>query len=441
VALTMPVAVGFAGKAAIFALVLTLIATAALTNTFAEFAKRIPSAGSLFAWNSAGLGSNFGFVFGWFYVGCYVLAAMQGYPVFGGFLHEYLLENLSISVPWWILAFACLLMVVFFSWRGISLSVKAAFAVLGAEVLVLIALSVSLLISGQAHLSLDVLNPSNSPDGWAGIGLAVSFGIVGLAGFEEAATLGEEATDPRRSVGRGLFMSIIVFLGVLIFVEWVIIGGYPGGVTKLGENPNAVQAVATEVWHGFGGIVTVVIISSVFGFTLTAFNAGVRVLYSLSHVRVMPHALGTTNRHGTPGSSIIVFAAVTGGLGIGAAAFTGPLGIFAYVGLLIAITFSVIYISTNVALVNFIRKTNISELSLVRHILLPLVAVVGVGYALYRSISPLPPPPVGYMPWVVLAWIVAGVGLLTYLRRTRGAQVEDIAQAFAAEWDPEEVTE
>ncbi|MBS1881329.1 MAG: APC family permease [Actinobacteria bacterium] len=438
VALVLPVAVGLAGKAAIFALVITLIATAALTNTFAEFAKRIPSAGSLFAWNSAGLGSNFGFVFGWFFVGCYLLIAAEGFSVFGGFVQEYLNTNLSINISWWVFSAVCIIYVLAFTWRGAHISAEASLVMISVEIGVLLLLAFWLLISGDAHMSLDVFNPSTSPGGWAGIGLAISFGIVGIAGFEEAATLGEEAQDPRRAVGRGLFIAVVLLQVFLIFVDWVLIGSYPGGVSALAEDPNAVQTVATSVWHSGGGIITVLVISSVLAFTLTAFSAGVRVIYSLSRVGVVPRSLGTTTKYHTPGRAIIVFAAVTVPLCYILGAIKGPIGAFEYYGFMVSVAFAIIYLLTNAALVNYVRKYTPNEFSLVRHILIPSVAVVGVGYALYRTVHPLPPAPLGDLPWVIAGWAVIGVLLLVYLRASGKADIDEVAKAFASEWNEAE---
>jgi amino acid transporter len=435
IALALPVMVSFAGRAAIFALLITLVAMAALTNTFAEFAKRIPSAGSLFAWNSAGLGSNFGFVFGWFFVGCYLLIAAQGFSVFGGFLSEYLDTALSLNVPWWVLSAACMAYTLSFAWRGISVSAEAAMVVLAFEVVVMIALALWLLISGESQPSLSAFDPGNSPGGWAAIGLALSFGIVGLAGFEEAATLGEEAEDPRRSVGRGLFTAVICLQLFFILVGWVLMEAYPGGVEKFAADEGAIQTLATGVWHSFGGIITVILISSVLAFTLTAFNAGVRVIYALSRVGAMPSVFSKTTRFQTPGAAIVLLASVTIPLCYILGAAKGPLGAFAYYGFMVSVAFAVIYLLSNFALINYIRKYTPKEFSVIRHALIPSIAVVGVGYALYRTVNPLPPAPLSNLPWVIAGWAVIGVAILIYLRVSGKADVEDVGKAFALEWD------
>jgi amino acid transporter len=438
IALSFPFMVAFAGQAAIFALVITTIALLALVNTFAEFAKRIPSAGSLFAWNSAGLGSNVGFVFGWFFVGGYILILGSGYSVFGGFVHDYLSTNLSIGIPWWIFTGVVVLYTIGFAYRGIHISSEAAIVLLAIEMGVLLVLALWLLISGDAHPTLHVFNPDASPGGWAAIGLAISFGLVNVTGFEEAATLGEEAENPRRSVGRGLFFGIALVQLFHIFVGWMLLASYPGGPAKMADDPNAVQTLATTAWHSFGAVITLILISSVAAYSLTAFNAGIRVVYSLSRVGVMPAVFGRTTRFGTPGPAMILVAAPTVVLVYILGAARGPIGAFGYYGFMVSIGFAIMYVLTNVALITYIRKHVPKEFSLLTHVLLPLIASVGVGYALYRTVHPLPPAPFDKLPWVVLGWALIGVALLIYLRVSGRADVEDVGKAFAAEWEDSE---
>jgi amino acid transporter len=197
-----------------------------------------------------------------------------------------------------------------------------------------------------------------------------------------------------------------------------------------------VQTLATRVWHSGGGIVTLVVISSVLAFTQTAFNAGARVLFSLARVGALPHALRdlskTHPRFQTPSNAIIVFAAVSTVTGVVLAAIKGPLTVFSYYGFMVSIAFSIVYGITNVALFVYIRRHAPGELSVLRHVVLPAGALAGVGYALYRTVHPLPPSPLDVLPWIVLAWAAVGVAILVFLRVSGKADVDEVARAFIA---------
>ncbi len=432
VALTFPAMAGLAGKAMVFALVLTFFIIVMLTNTFVEFSKRIPSAGSLLAWNSAGLGSNFGFVFGWFFAGGYLLIAATGITAFGGFAHDYFDGSLGIDLPWWVFSAVCTAYVILFAWRGVAQTVGSALVLLALEVGVILLLTVWLVVTGHAHFEAAPFKPADAPGGWAGVGLAMSFGVLALVGYEAAATLAEEAKDARRSVARGLWIAGITMPLMFVIVAYVLITSY-GPADKFAADPLAAQTLATEVWHSFGGIVSVIVMMSALAFSQTSFNAGMRVIYALGRVRVLPPVFARTHpTHKTPSAAIVAFSALVIPIAFVAAGFIGPLKLFGYYGFMTAIAFLVVYALTNVALVRFVYKHDRSTFSPLRHLVVPLVAMAGVVYPLYRTVHPLPDAPYPALTLVVVGWAAVGVALLLYLRGSRKADVEEVALAFAA---------
>ncbi|MGN6188187.1 MAG: APC family permease [Conexibacter sp.] len=437
IALTVPAMAGLAGKALVFALVLTLGVILMLTNTFVEFSKRIPSAGSLLAWNSAGLGSNVGFVFGWFFVGGYLLIAATGIAAFGGFAHDYFDGSLGIDLPWWVFSAACAAYIFVLSWRGVAQTVESALVLLAFEVGVLLLLVAWLAVTGHVDVQSAPFDPGSAPGGWAGVGLAMSFGVLSMVGYEEAATLAEEARDARRSVSRGLWMAAIVTPLFFIVVSYVLVTSY-GSIDKFAADPLAAQTLATEVWHSFGGIISVVVILSALALGQTSFNAGMRVIYSLGRVRLLPPAFARTHpTHKTPSAAIVLFAAVVLPAAFIGSALAGPLTLFGYYGFMTAIAFLVVYALTNVALARFVKRHEPHTFSIPRHVVLPLVAMIGVLYPLYRTVHPLPAAPYPLLTAIVAGWAGVGVALLLYVRASRKADVGEVARAFAALDEPE----
>jgi amino acid transporter len=436
IALTLPAMAGFAGEALVFTFVLMLGIILMLTNTFGEFARRLPSAGSLLAWNEAGLGSNVGFVFGWFFVGGYLLIAATGFAAFGGFAHDYVLTSLDADVPWWIFTAACFAYITFLAWRGIAQTVTSALILLGVELGVLLLLAVWLLVSGHADLDSAPLDPGSSPDGWTGVGLALAYAVLSIVGYEEAATLGEEAKDSRRSVRRGLWIAGIFMPMFFLFVSYVLVTSYDP-FSGFADDPLAAQTLATGIWHSMGGLITVVVILSVLAFAQTSFNAGVRVIYSLGRAKLLPTPFAQTHdRHSTPTAAIVFFGAITITLAVVVAALEGPLNVFAYFGFMTAVGFLVIYATTNIGLISYIQRRHRSEFSPWRHLVLPLGATAGVLFPLYKIVNPLPDDPYPLLVGIVIGWAVVGVLLLVYLRTTGRADIEEVTRAFAAQEDP-----
>ena len=438
IALVVPLMATFAGKALIFAFVLTLLVALMLTNTFSEFSKRLPSAGSLLAWNEAALGSSAGFVFGWLFVGGYLVVTATGFAAFGGFAKDYFDTSLGIDLPWWVFTVAAIAYIIVLAWRGVAQTVGSALILLGIELGVMILLALWLLVTGHVHFETAPFDPGNSTQGWAGIGLALTFGVASIVGYEEAATLAEEAQDARRSVSRGLWIAAVFMPLFFLFVSYMLITSYRP-FSAFAADPLAAQTLATSVWHSFGGLVTVVVVLSSLAFAQTAFNAGIRVVYSLGKVGLLPPRFAQTHpTHKTPSAAIVLFAIVTVTPAVVLAAFVGPLDVYSYFGFMVGISFLVIYALTNLGLIRHMLRHHRSEFSALKHLVLPLGATAGVLYPLYKTLHPWPAAPYPALVGVVAGWVGLGVLLLIYIRSSRVANVEDVTRAFSAkEQDPE----
>ena len=432
IALGFPAMAGFAGRAYVLALLAAVAVVALQTNTFVEFSKRLPSAGSLLAWNTAGLGPNVGFVFGWFFVGGYFLMAATGLAAFGGYAHDFFDQHLSVDVPWWVFTGICAAYIMALAWRGVGQTLKSALALLGIEVGVITVLCVSLLVTGRVHLQSAPLHASSSPGGWSGIGLALTFGVLNVVGYEQAATFAEEARNPRRTISRGLWLAGLGLSAFYLLVGYLFVSSYGSIATFVGD-PDAAQTLAHRMWGGADVIIPLVVILSSLAFGQTAFNAGVRVIYSLGRSTLLPRVFARTHpRHRSPSAAIVLFGLVCVPATFAIAAVVGPFKVYAYFGFMTAVSFLVMYALTSLALVVYILRHDRATLNPLRHIVVPLVAMGGVLYPLYREVHPLPAAPYPTLIVIVGAWVVIGVGLLIYVRASRRANVDEVAQSFAA---------
>ena len=68
-------------------------------------------------------------------------------------------------------------------------------------------------------------NPANIGSA-AGFALAIIFNVQALTGWEGAAPLAEETTDPKRNVPRSVILSIVLIGVFLVFVFYGLITGF-----------------------------------------------------------------------------------------------------------------------------------------------------------------------------------------------------------------------
>lgn len=434
----------FAGAALVLAFVLVWPGVLLLVNTFVEFSKRLPSSGGLYTWNAKAWGPNVGFVYGWVFLGSYLVLSAAGFAVFGGWVEQYLDSEFSVSIPWWIFTALALVYAAALAYRGIQQSLHAAVGLLAFEVIVLLGLAITIIVTGgggvdgaaDAAMSLSPFEPSTANAvGWTGVGLAMTYAVLSHVGIDEGSTLGHEVEDPRRAIPRGLWITAVIVPAFYVFTAYALVHGY--GVDNMkafAEDAAPLQTLAKSYWGGLGlSIVVLATISSVLAFSQTAFIAGARVLYTMGREGVLPRWLGAISARRTPHHATWFMAIATIALGVPLALITAPFDVWGYFGFLISIAFLVSYIVTHLALVKYTR--DIGEFKALRHGVLPILGAVVFAYPLYRTVWPLAPGAYGVLPFVYLGWIVLGVVVLMHARARR-PEVLDAMGSSLAEGDP-----
>jgi hypothetical protein len=74
------------------------------------------------------------------------------------------------------------------------------------------------------------------------------------------------------------------------------------------------------------------------------------------------------------------------------------------------------------------------ERKAVSHFMLPVLGVLALAYPLYAMSKPGQSYPYDYVSWVVLAWIIAGIGLYLYYRQKSPKKIAAVG-TFVAEDD------
>jgi len=419
----------FAGLALVLAFVLVWPAILLFMNSLAEFSRHITSAGGLYAYNLRTWGAKFGFVYGWTFMGAYMVLAAAGFAVFGGWLAEWLLSQFGLDVPWWLLTIAALGAVMLLSILGITESMRTSLVLIGVSVAVILVLSFWIVFTGGdsdgAGFSIEPLVPGGAGAlGWAGIGLAMTYAVLSHAGIEEGTTLSEEVKSAKKNVGKGLWVVATILPAFYIFVSYAMVHGY--GVARIeefGQDPAPLQTIALHYWGEVGlGIVVIAAIISILGFSQAGYLAGTRVMFVLGRDHVFPKWVGLSSTRHTPANASIVMAIVCVVLGIPLGLVVGPFNVWGYFGFLVGIFFLVSYIVTNIAIVVFARREGFFKP--IRHGVLPVLAALIFAYPLYSSLWPIPPGEYAILPWVYVAWVLIGVALLIFTAKRRPQVLE-----------------
>jgi Amino acid permease len=245
------IVVGYAGFAAPLVVLIALVASLCCAVSIAEFARRLPSAGSLYTYNSHGLGRAGGFLTGWMMVFAYALYLPAGIVLTSAYASQLVADTLHVAIAGWALFVVILAAVASVACLGIGTSSWVDLALVAGEVAVIAALAVSILVKvGPAHYSAAVLWPASSPGGQlTGITNAMIYGITAFAGYETAAALGEEARNARRSIPASTIGIVIVtglFYALVICAETWGVGRH--GILSLTRQHNPLGYLTSRYW-------------------------------------------------------------------------------------------------------------------------------------------------------------------------------------------------
>jgi amino acid transporter len=439
---TLPFIVSYAGAAAPVALIGAVIIMLFIANTVAEFSRYMPSTGGYYSFVRRGLGPRWGFLTGWSYFAYDPL----GPPAVLGFL-GYLAANVlksgtGVSIPWWVFALAGIFLTWGLIYRGIVISTKTAVLLGTLELLIMVALSISLLVSpGSSYDWTAPFNPANSLQGTHGIWYGIVFSILALSGFESVAPLARETRDPRRLLPRAIFGSIALVGVFFVFAGYAGIVGW--GVDQAKEfatNPNPYYVMAKRVW-GLGWIfVFIAIINSTLAISIACSNAVTRVWYGMGSVGVLPKDLAKIQpRFRTPSNAVHLQIAVSVVLTLAVGFWIGAADIYGFLGDIITVAIVIMYGLANVSLFFYMRREQAEHFRWWRHAIVPLVGTLLLLPVLYVTFIPLPPYPFVLVPYIVLAWMIIGAGVMWWIERRKSADMMAMNEAFQtmdADFDP-----
>lgn len=212
-ALNGALAASVTGSAVPLAFLAAAIAVVLVSFSFIQFTRYFAHSGSVYGFNGVALGPRVGFFSGWALLGTYTAFTAASTAEVGNFAQAFF-GSLGANVNWLPLALVAAVFVWILAYGDIGLSTKIALVLEGISLTLIAILTITILVKvGRAgHLSAKPFTPSGHP--LNAIGLAAVFGFLSFAGFEGAATLGEETRNPRRNIPLAI-LGAVLFTGVI----------------------------------------------------------------------------------------------------------------------------------------------------------------------------------------------------------------------------------
>jgi amino acid transporter len=448
------------GRAVPLTFLLAAVAVLLVAYVFVRLCQYYNHAGSVYAFVGATLGPRAGVVAGWGLLGTYTFYGVVTSSAFGIFGTAFLQDtgiwsNPPSWAPFILIAVAlavALLLTVAPAKRGttVLLTVEGATVAL---ILIVTAVVLVRLLSGNApgvagvhdHPTFTMSVFSVAPGtGTSALFLGVVFGFLSFAGFEAAATLGEEAAHPKRDIPRAILGTAIfggIYFTIVTAVEMMGFGTGAAGTAAFGKSSSLIGDLGSSYvgsWVGY--VITLGAAISGFGCCLACLVGGARLTFALARDTAGPHGLGKASRQGVPARAAVVVAIAMGVIVlVCATAFHAKAeDTFAWSGTIGTLILLIAYILATVGAIVLIFVRRRMPVPMWQ-VVIPIAALVILGYTEYRNVIPYPPSgaahwfPIVSGGWLVLAVIAVLVAPSTARKLGRAlAESEGIAAAGQA---------
>jgi amino acid transporter len=434
-----------AGFSAPFMVLVCGIAMFIVALTIGRFARRLPSAASIYAYVSHGLGERTGFVSTWLSFMYYVLFVPQLMLAFGIFANSGFSYVFGIDIPWWVFALFAGGVALTLSLIGIRISTRIDLGLALIADFVLLLASIALFVNAP-HLSLAPLSPTHAGGGFTGLSLAIATGVLVYLGFEQSFTLGEEVKDPHGNVPKAIYTALVSIGLLLLFATFSMVSAF--GIHGMGALASANAADGTPWWAAFERVglgsgwreaLSLVTITSVLGNLIASHNCVVRIQYGMGRAGALPSAFGRTGTRQTPYVAICVQIAVSLAVTlIMGFAWTTPQA-FGFLGFTNGLSGAVAFIILLAAAIVYFQRVE-PEKGFVRNLLLPGFGIAILVPAVYTAFYPNPGEPLKWSPYVILGWtLIGGIYMIVRDRQKHAINV-DYAFADLGEQAPDEAS-
>jgi len=402
-----------------------LVAMIFTALAYAQMAKSIPLAGSVFSYVGRGINPTFGFFAGWAILLDYLLVPTLLYV----FAAESMIGIFPGSARWiWALIFVAINTVVnLLGITSLKLLNRIFLAIEVVFVVIFVIIAVIALNNGTipgAEFTTASVWDSSKVTGPL-IASALSIAVLSFLGFDGISTLAEESTGGRNSAGKAMIIALFIVAFFFVLQTWLA-SALAGGRASFSDSEagNAfftlVQAASNSGWATAFFVVNVLAIG--IANAMAAQAATSRLLYSMSRDRQLPKFLSTINSRQVPQAAILTVSVLSAILVL---FFVGQINLIAsLVNFGALFGFMLLHVSV---IVHYLGRKKSKNYLL--HLVVPVVGFLIIGYVLLNADAAAK---IGG-----IVWLVIGLGVYLYFRwsgrktPTLGEATADVVPATA----------
>jgi len=428
--ISIPAVAASAGTGTWLSFLLATAGVILIAMNINSFARDSSGTGSLYDYIARSLGPAAGVLGGWALAIAYIGCGAACVPLFAYYFNTFL-ATAHIQVPPLLLSTVFVAAVWYCAWKDMRLSAHLMLGIEFSALVVGLVLGLTIVFKQGANIDWAQFRVHRL----AGIGQGSVLAFMALVGFESAASLGDEARNPLKTIPRAIVASSLIAGSYFVLHAYAMVAGFrglPGGLA-------ASSAPVKQVAAAFGVPLLAWLLTSAglvgsFAIVLACVNAGARTLFLLAQHGVLPPAfrrIHPVNR--TPGFSVTVSSLIALAVVIPlSVAGIPPRDIWGYVGSVCTFGFLTAYllitIGTPVYLYRqgHLRGWNIAVSALATAVvLIPFVA----------SVYPAPPFPENILIFIFAGLMAAGFGWFLVLRARRPEIVGDIEVHLAETYE------
>jgi amino acid transporter len=415
------------GRAVPLTFILATVGVLLVAYGFARVCSRLSHAGSVFGLTGVTIGPRAGVVAGWSLLGAYLsfmLTTAMTAGIFGAdFLRGLGLYDTTPDIVPWVIALVAVAIATLLAISPVKKSMATLLwveicttAIIAVIAVVVVVRVVSGTAPGGHHFTLDMFTvpPGVST---STLFLGIVFGFLSFAGFEAAASLGEETTNPKRAIPIAIF-GVALFGGMFYIVgttvEMLGFGTDAAGVDAFSNSASLFGTLGEQyVAPVVGDLVTLGTAISAMGCALATAVAASRLLFALNR--------GAFERRG--------FTKVSAKTGTPISATLFVCGLAAAIIVLMRVAVTAKAFDLFAWYYLCVRAPRRGQKAAPLDYVVPVLAIVVIAYTMFRNVSPWPDTTAGRANIVIAAvWVITIVAVIVAAPRTTRRIAESLSR-------------